>query len=235
VSPEPTVLQVLPKLGSGGVERGTVEIARALAAAGWRPLVAAEPGRLDGTLAAVGGRLVAMPLASKNPLVMARNARRLARLVRAEGVDLVHARSRAPAWSARFAAAACGRPFVTTFHGVYGGAGNPFKRRYNAVMAAGARVIAISEHVADHVRRFYGVGDDRLRVVHRGVDLAAFAPAAVTAEAVARVRGAWDVPPAATVVLLVGRLTRLKGHLDLLAAMARLERHDLYQIGRAHV
>ncbi len=229
-TPMPTVLQVLPRLDTGGVERGTVEVARALAGAGWRPLVAAEPGRLVAELEAAGGRFVALPLATKNPLTLARNARRLARLVRREGVDLVHARSRAPAWSARAAAAATGRPFVTTFHGVYGGAGNPLKRRYNAVMAAGERVIAVSEHVAAHVRAVYGVGDDRLRVVHRGVDLAAFDPAGVGPEAAAATRRAWGVPETARVVLLVGRLTRLKGHLVLLDAVARLERGDVHVV-----
>ncbi|MFP4362015.1 MAG: glycosyltransferase, partial [Alphaproteobacteria bacterium] len=136
--------------------------------------------------------------------------------------------SRAPAWSARAAAAATGRPLVTTFHGVYGGADNPLKRRYNAVMAAGARVIAVSEHVAAHVRDRYGVGDDRLRLVHRGVDLAAFDPAGVPPEAAAAARRAWGVPATARVVLLVGRLTRLKGHLVLLEAVARLERGDVH-------
>ena len=226
----PTVLQVLPRLEPGGVERGTVEVARALAAAGWRPLVAAEPGRLVGELEAAGGAFVPLPLATKNPLAVARNARRLAALIRREAVDLVHARSRAPAWSARWAAAGTGRPFVTTFHGVYGGAGHPLKRRYNAVMAAGARVIAVSEHVARHVRDVYGVGDDRLRLIHRGVDLTAFDPAAVASGDVAAMRAGWGVPAAARVVLLVGRLTRLKGHLDLLAAVARLGRADVHVV-----
>jgi len=227
-TPRPTVLQVLPRLDLGGVERGTVEVARALAEAGWRPLVVAEPGRLVAELEAAGGQFVALPLARKSPLALARNARRLAALVRREGVDLVHARSRAPAWSARAAAAATGRPFVTTFHGVYGGAGNPLKRRYNAVMAAGARVIAVSEHVAAHVRARYGVGDDRLRIVHRGVDLEAFDPALVGSQPAAAARRAWGVPATARVVLLVGRLTRLKGHLVLLDAVARLERGDVH-------
>jgi len=224
----PTVLQVLPRLDTGGVERGTVEVARALARAGWRPLVAAEPGRLVAALEAAGGRFVPLALATKNPLAIARNGRRLARLIAAEGIDLVHARSRAPAWSARRAAAARGRPFVTTFHGVYGGAANPVKRPYNAVMAAGARVIAVSEHVADHVRRVYGVGDDRLRVVHRGVDLAAFSTAAIAPGTAAERRRSWGVPAAAAVVLLVGRLTRLKGHLVLLDAVAATGRADLH-------
>jgi glycosyltransferase involved in cell wall biosynthesis len=226
----PTVLQVLPRLDTGGVERGTVEIARALADAGWRPLVAAEPGRLVAALEAAGGRFVPLALATKNPLAIARNARRLARLIAGEGIDLVHARSRAPAWSARWAAAARQRPFVTTFHGVYGGAANPVKRRYNAVMAAGARVIAVSEHVARHVRGAYGVGDDRLRLVHRGVDLAAFAPAATAGETAAERRRSWGVPVDAAVVLLVGRLTRLKGHLVLLDAVAAMDRVDLHVV-----
>ncbi|MFP4361065.1 MAG: glycosyl transferase, partial [Alphaproteobacteria bacterium] len=81
-TPRPTVLQVLPRLDTGGVERGTVEVARALAEAGWRPLVAAEPGRLVSELEAAGGGFVALPLARKNPLALARNARRLAALVR---------------------------------------------------------------------------------------------------------------------------------------------------------
>jgi len=230
LTPAPTVLQVLPRLDTGGVERGTVEVARALADAGWRALVAAEPGRLVPALEAAGGRFVPLLLATRNPWAMAANARRLARLVAAEGVDLVHARSRAPAWSARWAAQGTGRPFVTTFHGVYGGAANPIKRRYNAVMAAGARVIAVSDHVARHLRDVYGVGDERLRIVHRGVDLDAFAPARVgDAERQAR-RAAWGVPPEAAVVLIVGRLTSLKGHRVLLDAVARLARADVHVV-----
>ncbi|HET6521837.1 MAG TPA: glycosyltransferase family 4 protein, partial [Geminicoccaceae bacterium] len=223
----PTVLQVLPALGGGGVERGTVDLAAFLAREGWNPVVASGGGPLEARLAEVGASHVALPLHSKNPAVIARNAGRLRRLIRERGVRLVHARSRAPAWSAWLAARACGVPFVTTFHGVYGGenAGR-LKRLYNGVMARGERVIAISEYVAEHVRARYGVAPGRLRVIHRGVDVAAFDPAAVGGERVAALARRWGVEPRTKVVMLPGRVTRIKGHLLLLRALARLPRRD---------
>src|ERR1700712_274368 len=100
----PTVLQVLPALESGGVERGTVEIVTALTARGWTALVTSAGGRLVPAVTAAGGRHVALPLKTKSPLAIWRNAARLAQIIRAERVSLVHARSRAPAWSAWLAA-----------------------------------------------------------------------------------------------------------------------------------
>ncbi|MBM3566388.1 MAG: glycosyltransferase family 4 protein, partial [Alphaproteobacteria bacterium] len=148
-----TVLQVLPELGAaGGVERGTVEIAEAIVKAGGRALVVSAGGPLAREIARAGGTHIAMPVASKNPLVMRANIDRLARLIEAEKVDIVHARSRAPAWSAHAAARRTGCRFVTTFHGTYG-AGNWFKRHYNRVMTKGDRVIAISSFIAGHIRQ----------------------------------------------------------------------------------
>src|SRR5690242_12783604 len=111
----PSVLQVLPRLVTGGVERGTIEIAGALIGEGWRALVASAGGPLAEEIERAGGRHFTLPLASKNPATILRNAGRLAHLIEREGVDLVHARSRAPAWSAWLAARRTGRPFVTTF------------------------------------------------------------------------------------------------------------------------
>lgn len=217
-----TVLQVLPRLESGGVERGTVEIAEAIQARGWRALVAAERGRLAPEIEAAGGRVIEMALASKNPMTIYTNARRLTELVRAEGVDLIHARSRAPAWSAQIAAKRAEVPFVTTFHSIYSGYEGGVKQRYNAVMAAGDRVIAISDFVADHLRTHYGVKDDRLRTIYRPVDLDAFDPAAVSGERVEALRRSWGLSPDRPVVLLPGRVARRKGHVDLLRAISRL-------------
>ena len=222
-----TVLQVLPALGAGGgVERGTVEIAAAIAAAGGRALVASEGGSQVHELTRAGAEHVVLPLASKNPLVMRANAGRLAQLIEGEGVDIVHARSRAPAWSAYHAARRTGRRFLTTFHGTYS-AGNRLKRRYNAVMTRGERVIALSGFIAGHIHRVYGVPARRIRVIHRGVDLARFDPARVGAERVVSLAREWRLPDGVPVVMLPARLTRWKGQAFLIEAMARLRRGDV--------
>ena len=137
----PAVLQIVPSLVSGGAERGTVDLAGALTAAGWASYVASAGGPLERELRRAGASHLALPLASKNPLVMRRNTIALAQLISRHGIDIVHARSRAPAWSARSAAFATGTHFVTTFHNAYG-VPSALKRRYNSVMARGERVIA---------------------------------------------------------------------------------------------
>jgi len=222
----PVVLQVLPHMGAGGVPRGTLEVARALGEVGWTALVASAAGDGVNDLAKAGVEHVAMPLETKNPLAMRRNARRLAALIEERGVDLVHARSRAPAWSAAWAARATGRPFVTTFHGTYGHRGW-LKRRYNAVMTRGDRVIAISDHIAAHIEQVYGVGGERVRVIHRGVDPNLFDPAKVSAPRMVRMANLWRLQEAAPVVMMPGRLTRWKGQLVLIEALARLNRPDV--------
>ncbi|WP_203076728.1 glycosyltransferase family 4 protein [Falsiroseomonas ponticola] len=217
----PAVLQVLPALVTGGVERGTIEIAEAIRDAGLRAIVASQGGPMVAELEALGARHVALPLRTKSPLGIWRNAAALADLVRQEGVALIHARSRAPAWSALLAARRTGAAFVTTYHGAYN-EGFPGKRLYNSVMARGDRVIAVSHFIADLVRARHGVAEDRLRVIHRGVDPRRFDPAAVPPDRVAALRAAWGAPDDRPVVLLPGRLTRWKGQAVLIEAMAAL-------------
>ena len=222
-----TVLQVLPALGQGGgVERGTVEIAAAIVAAGGRAIVASAGGHLERELKRAGAEHIALPLDSKNPLTMRDNARKLADLIAAEKVDLVHARSRAPAWSALDAAKRTDRPFVTTFHGTYG-TENWLKRHYNAVMVKGEKVIAISHFIAGHMRRVYGVPVRRIRVIHRGVDLNRFDPARISAERVIQLSTRWRLLDGAPVIMLPGRLTRWKGQTVFIDAIAKLGRDDL--------
>lgn len=214
----PAILQVLPALDAGGVERGTLEIADAIARAGFRPLVASRGGRLA---PALGGAHRALPLDTKSPWGMWRNAGYLAALARAEGVALIHARSRAPAWSALAAARRLRLPFVTTYHGTYS-EGVPGKRLYNSVMARGDRVIAISRHIAAHIQATHGTDPARIRVIHRGVDPSVFDPAAVDPARAAALRAAWDVPPGAPLILLPARLTRWKGQAVLIRALPSL-------------
>ena len=222
----PAVLQIVPRLGSGGAERGTVDIAGALVAAGWTSYVASAGGPLERDLVRAGSTHLTLPLASKSPLLLRRNARALTRLIRRFGIDIVHARSRAPAWSAWSAASATGRHFVTTFHNAYG-SGGALKRWYNSVMARGERVIAISQFVADHAARAYGIGPDRLRTIPRGVDLDIFDPDRVGAQRIVSLARQWRLPDGAPVVMLPARLTRWKGGLDLISAIAALGRRDI--------
>ncbi len=224
--PGTAVLQVLPRLDAGGVERGTVEMAQAVAAAGGRALVASAGGRLVPAIERAGGRHVTLPLASKNPFRIWRNAARLAALIRAEGVAIVHARSRAPAWSAWLAARRTGARFVTTYHGIYTET-LPGKRRYNAVMARGERVIAISQHVAVVLMGRHRINPARIRTIPRGVDPALFDPDAVSGARVARLAQAWRLPDGAPTVMLPARLTRWKGAAVLIEAVSRMERRDV--------
>ncbi|MEW5727325.1 MAG: glycosyltransferase family 4 protein [Pseudomonadota bacterium] len=224
---KPVVLQVLPAMVTGGVERGTVEVAQALAEAGWTSVVASSGGPMTRELARAGALHVELPLAAKNPLIMRANVARLEAVIREHGVDIVHARSRAPAWSAFAAANRAGAHFVTTFHGTYNLGWFGLKHVYNSVMTRGERVIAISEFIAEHAERVYHCPREKLRVVPRGVDLRKFDPARVSPERIIALAQKWRLPDGYPVIMLPGRLTRWKGQSVLIEALALLGRHDV--------
>jgi glycosyltransferase involved in cell wall biosynthesis len=222
----PVVLQVLPRLGAGGAERGTIDVAGAITAAGGTAIVASAGGSLVHELARVGAVHETLPLDSKAPWVIYANIRRIERLIRRHGVEIVHARSRAPAWSASVAARRAGVHFVTTFHSTYG-LEHGLKRRYNAIMTRGERVIAISDFIAGHIRANYGIDEARLRIIHRGVDLGRFDPDRVSAERVIQLARQWRIPDDVPVVMLPGRVTRRKGHDLLIEAVSLLKDREL--------
>jgi len=217
-----TILQIIPELEAGGAERTAVDIAKGLTDAGARALVATEGGRLVAELQAKGGVWLPFPAASKNPIAMALNIRKLVLLCRQERVELIHARSRAPAWVALGAARLLKLPFVTTYHGSYNSR-SAVKTLYNSVMARGDIVIANSGYTAELILSKHPMARDRIRVVNRGTNFSAFAPAAVGAERVQTLRKAWGVEPHQRIVLLPGRLTGWKGQRVLIEA-ARLMR-----------
>jgi len=222
----PAVMQVLPRLETGGVERGTVDITTALTAAGRRAIVVSAGGPMVREIERAGGVHITLPVDSKNPLTMRKNVAALTEVIADNNVGLVHARSRAPAWSARPAAERSNVPFITTFHGTYNFS-NPAKKAYNAIMAKGERVIAISEFIGRHVAEQYDVPEDRIRVIPRGIDLDAFNPEAVSAERMIQLAQAWRLPDDSPVVMLPGRLTRWKGQSVLIEAARRLARPDV--------
>ncbi|WP_340148378.1 glycosyltransferase [uncultured Sneathiella sp.] len=218
----PTVLQILPSLNGGGVERGTVEMASALKERGWTPIVASSGGLMTHELKRIGVRHLILPAGSKNPWVMRRNITRLAGLIREYDVDIIHARSRAPAWSAYYAAKRTGVHFVTTFHAAYN-RGGFLKNTYNAIMTKGERVIAISDFIADHILSNYDVAPEKIITIPRGVDCRKFNPAAIHAERIIDMARSWGLPDGVPVIMLPGRLTRLKGHQTFIEALARIK------------
>ena len=223
----PVVLQVVPSLISGGAERGCVDVAIAIRQAGATSLVASEGGPMAHELERHGVTHLTLPLASKNPFTIRRNGARLAEIIKQYGVDIVHARSRAPAWSAEAAARRTGAHFITTFHAAYSFSGE-WKRRYNAIMTTGERVIAISEFIAEHIRENYEIDPERIRVIQRGIDMNRFDPARVNHARVAALFRSWGAPHDVPVVMLPGRVTRIKGHSVLIEALAKRGKRDLF-------
>ncbi|NHN85056.1 glycosyltransferase [Acetobacter musti] len=223
MSPRPVILQVLPALDAGGVERGTIEMVEAITRAGGEALVASAGGRLVPKIEYYGGRHITLSLGDKSPYAILRNAGRLRSLIASENVGLVHARSRAPAWAARLATRSRSVRFVTTWHGVHSES-FPGKKTYNSVLASGDRVIAISQFIGDRLMQDYDVGPDRLRVIPRGADTRQFSPELVRGDRVQALVDAWDIAEDVPVILMPGRLTEWKGQSLLLDALATMVR-----------
>ena len=222
----PVILQVLPALQGGGVERSAVEITHAIARAGGVPLVASAGGRLVGSVQRFGGEHVTLPLGGKSPWRILRNAQALAALIRARDISIVHARSRAPAWSAWLACRWTTASFVTTCHGLYR-EDVPFKRDYNKVMTWGERVIANSRFTAAEMERRHHVGAERMRVIPRGVDPAIFDPDAVGPDRLARLSQTWRLADGQRTVMLPARISPTKGQDVLLQAVARMRHREI--------
>lgn len=217
-----TILQIVPELATGGAERTTIEVAQAIVKAGGRALVWSAGGRLLHELEAVGATHFIGPAASKNPIeVFVTNPARLADLIKREKVDLIHARSRAPAWSALIAAGRTQRLFVTTYHGIYQ-AKSKLKRWYNSVMVRGDAIIANSNYTKTHIIEQHGTEARNITVIYRGVDVDAFHPSAVSSERSYKLAQTWQLATARQRVriILPARLTEWKGQRVFIAALA---------------
>ncbi len=223
-----TILQVIPNLGAGGAEQTTVDVTAAIVKAGHRAIVVSNGGPRTVEIQRAGGTHIDMPVHSKNPITLWMNIGRLKRIIREHHVDIIHARSRAPAWSALKAARDTGIKFLTTCHAPFNIRGSEWKRRYNSSITHGDLIIANSEFVAHYLVDNYQVPIPKIRVIPRGIPMEKFNSSLVTAERMLRLSQNWRIPEVATVVLLPGRLTRWKGQTVLIEAMAKLKRKDVY-------
>ena len=225
---KPVILQVLPELDHCGVEVGTVQIADALRQHGIKNFVASAGGRMVHDLEKIKVPHITLPLKTKNPIKLYLNSLKLEKIIKENGINIVHARSRAPAWSAYWAAKRAGVKFITTFHGTYGPGPKGIKKFYNRVMTYGQRVIAISNHIKKHITENYRINEDKIRLIHRCVDIEKFSPAAVSQERIIRAVQENGIPEDLPVISLIGRITRWKGQHVLLEALSKLKDRDFF-------
>lgn len=225
----PVVLQVLPELEMGGVELGTVQIATEMANQGIKNFVASQGGRLVHELEKAKVKHLTLPLKSKNIFKMRANARALEKFIKDNGINIVHARSRAPAWSAYWAAKAAGVHFVTTFHGTYGLGPLGIKKVYNKVMTFGEKVIAISTHIKSHILKNYKkTPEENIVLIHRCVDTEKFSPEAVSQERMINKVKEYHIPDDKPVLFLGGRITHWKGQHVLVEALSKMKNKNFY-------
>jgi glycosyltransferase involved in cell wall biosynthesis len=222
-----TVLQLIPTMQSGGAEQSCIDVTAAIVQAGGTAYVATSGGRWVPEIIRAGGKVIELPMKSKNPYTIWRNVKRLEDIISKYKVDIVHARSRAPAWSGYLAAQKAKVPFMTTFHAAYK-FGSKLKQRYNSVMAKGERIIAISQYIAQHILDHYPVDPGRIRVIYRGTALERFHPSIIQAERIIKLAKEWQIPDDKNLILMPSRLTRIKGHHVLIEALTKMKRKDTF-------
>lgn len=223
----PVIMQILPALNSGGVEQGVIDISNAIVKAGGKSIVVSSGGGRVHEIAKGGGVHIALPVDSKNPLTIAANVRRLRKIIRERNVDVVHACSRAPAWSAQRAVLGTSARYITSCHAAHA-LGGVLKRFYNSSIAKGERVIAVSHFLADYLEQNYKTDPNIIRVIHRGVAVEKFHPNSVTPERLIRLAQEMRIPDGASVILMPARISRTKGQMFLLDAIEKLQRKDVF-------
>ena len=221
------IIQVLPALKQGGVERGTIEIATALKNKGIRNIVISSGGPMVSELKYLGVEHITLPVQTKNPFKIWLNSIRLARIFREKKATLIHVRSRAPAWSVKWACRKVKIPFITTYHGRYGLKPRWLKKTYNQVMLSGEKVIAVSDFVRQHLQTEYQVQPEHICLIPRGADTDRFDMQAIRLGDFNDFIRQHDIPQEKPIVSLVGRLSRIKGHTVLLDALKQMKHKNL--------
>lgn len=223
----PVIMQIIPELGPGGAEQGCIDVAAELVRSGSRALVVSHGGARIHELTRIGATHINLPVHSKNPITILKNIKKLRKVIREYNVDIVHVRSRAPAWSAYFACKKTDARYMSTCHAPYN-INSKAKLFYNSFITKGERVIAISNHVANYLIQNYKIDQRNIRLIHRGIGLDKFHPNRVTPAQMIKVSEEWRIPEGANIILLPGRITRWKGHHVLIDAISKINHKDVF-------
>ncbi len=225
------LLQILPSLESGGVEQGTINVANFIGDYGYPSFIASKGGRMLKTLNKKKVKHIELPIHSKNPLVMINNINRIKKIIKHNQINLVHVRSRAPAWSAYFACKNLCK-MVSTFHNVYGYE-NFIKKYYNRGLSKVEKIVAISHYVKNSIVDIYGINSDKIVVIYRGIDTEFYDPSLYNETEYLKFYSKFDLPDDKKIILYPGRLTNWKGQIEFLDIIESLDlnKHICYFIG----
>ncbi len=221
-----SIIQVLPALNQGGVERGTIEIATALKKAGIPNYVISSGGKMVPELTKIGVEHITLPVATKNPIKLWLNSKKMAQIFKKKNAGLIHVRSRAPAWSVKWASQKINVPYIATYHGCYG-IKPALKKIYNRVMIQGEKVIAVSDFIKKHLKDEYQVSEDKIVVIPRGADTKLFDPERVGQDKIQAFLTQYDIPVDKPIISLVGRLSRIKGQSVMLDAFQYMKHSEV--------
>ena len=220
------ILQIAPALDSGGRERGTVDVAKALKERGANPFIIASGGKLT-TSEQDGITFIKYNVSTRNPLKVFSNISFIKKIIKDNNIDLVHVRSRSPAWSAYFAAKHCKIPFVTSFHGIYK-MQNLVRKKYNSILTLGDIVIAVSDYVKNHIIKNYRVPENKIRAIYKGVDLEYFKHENCDPKQLEKFKEKYRVPDSAVLITMPARMTNWKGQEFLIKALTKIKNENFY-------
>ena len=221
------ILQIIPNMEIGGAERTVLEITSFLKDAEFSSLVLTSGGKLIGELEKENIEVIKLKIDKKNPYSIIKNFFLFIKIFREKKIDLVHVRSRAPAWSAIFAAKKIGIPVLTTWHGHVSNS-SFIKKIYNSIMLKGDAVIANSAYTAERISKIYNIDLNKIDIISRGVNVGSFEGSKFSNTEISNMKKIWSVDDNKIIILFPARLTRWKGHLVTIEAINLLKKEKFF-------
>ena len=221
------ILQIIPNMEIGGAERTVLEITSFLKDTEFSSLVLTSGGKLIGELEKENIEVIKLKIDKKNPYSIIKNFFLFIKIFREKKIDLIHVRSRAPAWSAIFAAKKIGIPVLTTWHGHVSNS-SFIKKIYNSIMLKGDAVIANSAYTAERISKIYNIGLNKIDIISRGVNVESFEGSKFSNTEISNMRKMWSVDDNKIIILFPARLTRWKGHLVTIEAINLLKKEKFF-------